>query len=110
MGSVVAAPRPSGTGLVAAVHGHSCSMACKIFPDQELNLCPPALAGRFFTTEPPGQPGFILFGFEIIFATFFCLFACFSHKWVHRSPHDVMWKWNSPMCYFLTIPRHLKEQ
>ena len=29
-------------------------MACGIFPDQGSNA--PALAGRFFTTEPPGKP------------------------------------------------------
>ena len=30
-------------------------MACEIFPDQGLNLCLPALASRFFTTEPSGR-------------------------------------------------------
>ena len=27
-----------------------------VFPDQGSNLCFPALAGGFFTTEPPGEP------------------------------------------------------
>ena len=36
-------------------HGPSCSEACSIFPDQGSNVSP-ALAGRFFTTEPPGKP------------------------------------------------------
>ena len=41
-------------------HGLSRSN-CGIFPDQGWNLCPPALTGRFFTTEPPGKPLFELF-------------------------------------------------
>ena len=28
------------TGSIVAVHRLSCSTACGIFPDQELNLCP----------------------------------------------------------------------
>ena len=35
--------------------GLSCSMAHGIFPDQRLNTCLLALAGGFFTTEPPGK-------------------------------------------------------
>ena len=31
----------------------SCPAACGILPDQELNPCPPALAGGFLTTGPP---------------------------------------------------------
>ena len=37
------------------VHGLSCSVACGILPDQESNPCPPALAGGFLTTAPPGK-------------------------------------------------------
>ena len=40
---------------VLAVHRLSCPMVHGIFPDQEPVY--PALAGRFFTTEPPGKPG-----------------------------------------------------
>ena len=40
------------TGLAVAARGLSCFETCGIFPDQGLN---PALAGRFFTTEPPGK-------------------------------------------------------
>ena len=29
------------TASVITVHGLSCSLACRIFPDQGLNLCPP---------------------------------------------------------------------
>ena len=36
-------------------HGLSCSEACGIFLDQGPTLSH-ALAGRFFTTEPPGKP------------------------------------------------------
>ena len=43
-------------GSVIVAHGPSCSAACGILPDQGLNLCPPALAGRFSTTAPPGKP------------------------------------------------------
>ena len=34
----------------------TCSAACGIFPNQGWNLCPPALAGGFLTTEPLGSP------------------------------------------------------
>ena len=40
---------------VVVGHGLSCSMACGIFLVQGLKLSP-ALAGGFFTTEPPGKP------------------------------------------------------
>ena len=46
---------------VAVVHGLSCSAVGGILPDQESNLFP-ALAGQFFTTEPPGKP--LQFHFE----------------------------------------------
>ena len=41
------------------VHRLSCSEAFGIFLDQGLNMCP-ALAGRFFTTEPPGKPSTLI--------------------------------------------------
>jgi len=37
------------------VQGLSSSVACGIFPDQGLNPCPPALAGRFLTSRAPGK-------------------------------------------------------
>ena len=43
-------------GSVIVAHGPSRSVACGILPDQGSNLCPPALAGRFSTTAPPGKP------------------------------------------------------
>ena len=49
-------------------HGLSCSAACGIFPDQGLNQSP-ALAGGFFTTEPPGKPLNITF-YDTLFIGF----------------------------------------
>jgi len=43
-------------GSVVAVYRLICSAAHGIFLDQGLNPVSPALAGRFFTTEPPGKP------------------------------------------------------
>ena len=40
---------------VVVAHGLSCPMAYGIFPDQGLNLCPPALADVFLTIGPPGK-------------------------------------------------------
>ena len=48
-------------GSVIVAHGPSCSTACGIFPDQGSNPCPPALAGRFSTTAPPGKPPVCMF-------------------------------------------------
>ena len=42
-------------GSVVVAHGLSCSVARGIFPDQGSNPCPPALAGGFLTTAPPGK-------------------------------------------------------
>ena len=36
-----------------------------ILPDQELNPCPPALAGRFSTTEPPGKSHWSILAWRI---------------------------------------------
>ena len=45
--------RLQGTwALEVGVHRPSCSLACGIFPDEGLNLCPIALAVKFLTTEP----------------------------------------------------------
>ena len=40
-------------GSVVVVHGLCCPEACGMFPDQGSNPCP--VAGRFFTTGPPGK-------------------------------------------------------
>ena len=50
-----AAPRLWSTSSGVVVHGLHCSMARGIFLDQGWYLCLPALAGRFFTTEPLGN-------------------------------------------------------
>ena len=58
--SGVVAPGLWGTGLVVVAHGVSCSMAHGILPDQGLNPCLLNWQADFFffTTEPPGKPGF----------------------------------------------------
>ena len=44
------------TGSIVVAHRLSCSVACGIFPDPGIKpVSPPVLAGRFFTTEPPGK-------------------------------------------------------
>ena len=45
-----------GAGSVVVVYRLSCSAARGIFLDQGLNPMSPALAGRFFTTEPLAKP------------------------------------------------------
>ena len=56
MGSVVVAPRFQSTGSLAVGQGLSCSATFGVFLDQGANPMSPALAGRLFTTEPPGKP------------------------------------------------------
>ena len=51
--STVAAPGPRSTGWGAAGHGLRCMQD---LPGSGVGLVSPALAGRFFTTEPPGEP------------------------------------------------------
>ena len=47
------------TGSVVVAHGLSCSAAFGIFPDLGIKPVSPALAGRFLTTGPPGNPPFL---------------------------------------------------
>ena len=54
--SGVAAPGTHNTGAIVVVHGLSCSAAYGTFRDQGSNPVSPALAGGFFTTQPPGKP------------------------------------------------------
>ena len=56
MVSLVAASRLWSTGLIIVVQGLSCSEACGIFPEPGIEPVYLALAGRFFTTEPPRKP------------------------------------------------------
>ena len=53
---VIAAHRLQSTGSVAVLHRLSCSVAWGILLGQGLNSWLHPLAGRFFTTEPPGKP------------------------------------------------------
>ena len=45
---------------LVAEHRLICSVACGIFLDQGSNPCPLHWPGGFFTTGPPGKPGFFL--------------------------------------------------
>ena len=56
LGTLVAAAGLSGTGPVAAAHELRCSVTCEIFLGLGIEPMSPALAGRFFTSEPPGEP------------------------------------------------------
>ena len=48
------------SGSLVAEHRLICSVACGIFLDQGSNPCPLHWPGGFFTTGPPGKPGFFL--------------------------------------------------
>ena len=61
MGSVVAAPRVWSTGSIVVVHRPGYSMWD--LPGLGVELVSPALAGRFFTTEPAGKPLTSFFNF-----------------------------------------------
>ena len=54
--SVAATPETWSTGSGVVVHRFGCSAECGIFPSQKNGSVSPALAGRFFITEPPGTP------------------------------------------------------
>ena len=56
VGSEVVAPR-----LNTAAQRLSCSEACGNLPGSRLEHASPALAGGFFTTEPPGRPNLMEF-------------------------------------------------
>jgi len=71
---------------VVGVRGLDCSgaWACGIFLDPGIEPVYSALAGRFFTTEPPGKPRmkfylkvfFCNIGTPLIFFVYFCLISC----------------------------------
>ena len=59
-GSVVAAPRPWSTGSAVVAHGHSCSMACGVFPEQGSNPSPlpwKVASPRSLQGSPVKRPG-----------------------------------------------------
>ena len=53
--------RLQSAGSAASAHGFSCSAARGIFPDPGIELVSPALAGRFFATEPSGKSCTLIF-------------------------------------------------
>ena len=50
------APGLQSTVSVVVAHGLSCSLVCGGHSRPGIESVSPALAGRFFTTEPPGKP------------------------------------------------------
>ena len=74
VGSEVVTPGLQSTGSVVAVHRLSCSTARGIFPDQGSNLAS-ALAGGFFTTEPPEKT------LNLFFEVFYRKKAGGEHRW-----------------------------
>ena len=59
--SVVAAPRLWSTGSILVAYRLCCSTAMWDPPGSRIEAMSPALAGRFFTTEPPGKPFYLVF-------------------------------------------------
>lgn len=57
-----------------------CSVACGDLPSPGIKPLPPALAGKFFTTEPPGKP--LAQSFVKICLCYLALFSPFSVLWV----------------------------
>jgi len=58
---------------VVVVHRLSCPTACGIFLDQGVEPVPPALAGKFLTTGPPGKScPFILYFIYVLTALDLC--------------------------------------
>ena len=60
-GSAVAAHRFQSTGSVGGAHGPSCPVACRIFPDQGLNLCPLCCKANSQPLEHQGSNNFFFF-------------------------------------------------
>ena len=56
VGSVVVAPGPQSTGSVVAAHQAQLLQGTWDFPGPGIKHLFPALAGGFFTNEPPGMP------------------------------------------------------
>ena len=54
VGSVAVTPGLQGTGCVVVAHKFSCHMWA--LPGSGIEPMSPAVAGSFFTTEPPGKP------------------------------------------------------
>ena len=52
------------TGSIVVTHGLSCSEASGIFPNSSAQGLNRALAGGFFTSEPPGKPPLVDFNVQ----------------------------------------------
>ena len=75
---------------VVVAFGLCCSTACGIFPDQGSNPVSPALAGGFFTTEPPGKPPNLVFKWPMSILkgfTFAQLFTLAEVRWCTSLDH-----------------------
>ena len=57
-GSVAVGPGLRGTGSVVVAQGLSCPAGMWGLPGSGMEPKPPALAGGFFTMQPPGEPKF----------------------------------------------------
>ena len=55
------------------VHGLSCPTARGGLPGPGIKPVSPTVAGRFFTTEPPGKPSICCF--EYLMSSYFCHLA-----------------------------------
>ena len=73
------------------VHGLNCSTACGILLDQGLNLRPPALAGRFLTTAPPGKP------YSLVLRYFSLTRVAIQRRPVELAQNCLEWS-SSPAC------------
>ena len=62
---VVAAPGLQSTGSIVEVHGLRCRGIWDL-PRSGIKSVSPALAGRFFTTEPPRKPVLIVFDLKTL--------------------------------------------
>ena len=52
----VACQAPLSMGFPGKNTAVGCHLLLQDIPDPEIKPAPPALAGKFFTTEPPGKP------------------------------------------------------
>ena len=75
--SAAAAPRLQSTGSIVVVSGPQCSAVCGNPPWSGIEPVSPALAGRFFTTEPPGKSKVLLL-IDLVFLAHALVFIHFG--------------------------------
>ena len=80
-------------GPVVAAHGLCCSLACGIFPDPEIKLMSPAMAGEFLSTVPPGKS----FTYILVYIYFIYFAGKVSFKFRNLYPSVN----NNDDCFFL---------